>query len=135
VATNGSSLRRPTTPWSRRSVAAPPPRDDPDGATLRGDAQAAAPARKQQPRLVFFFSPTSGASRRVEGFLAQVLQWRGNHAIFRLVPIDADRRPDLVERLQVTDVPALLVRSEGKVRGPLTRPAGINQIRDSSRHG
>jgi thioredoxin-like negative regulator of GroEL len=99
-------------------------------ATVRREAQAAAPARTQPPRLLFFFSPTCGASRRVEGFLAQVLQRRGNHSTFRLVPIDADRCPDLVERLQVTDVPALIVLSEGRVQGRVSRPTGVKQIRD-----
>jgi len=83
-----------------------------------------------QPRLLFCFSPTSGASRRVDGFLAQVLQRRANHSTFRLVPIDGDRRPDLLERLHVADLPTLLVVSEGRVRGRLSRPTGINEIRE-----
>jgi thioredoxin-like negative regulator of GroEL len=97
--------------------------------TLRREAATAAPA-PTQPRLLFFFSPTSGPSRRVEGFLAQVLQRRANHTTFQLVPIDADRCPDLVERLQVTEVPALIVLSEGSVQGRLSRPTGAKQIRD-----
>jgi len=78
--------------------------------------------------LLFFFSSTSGASRRVGGFLAQVLQRRGNHSTFRLVRVDADRRLDLVERLHVTDVPTLLVVADGTVRGRVTKPTGCNQI-------
>ena len=81
-----------------------------------------------RPMLLFFFSATSGASRRADGFLAQVLQRRGNHSTFRLVRVDADRRPDLVERLHITDVPTLLVVADGTVRGRVTKPTGCNQI-------
>ncbi len=42
-----------------------------------------------RPRLLFFFSSTSGPSRRAEGFLAQVLQRRANHSSFELVRVDA----------------------------------------------
>jgi thioredoxin-like negative regulator of GroEL len=91
-----------------------------------------AAARKpetQRPQLLFFFSPTSGASRRAEGFLAQVLQRNGNHSTFRLVRIDVDRRPDLIERLRVTELPTLLVVSEGRVRARLAKPTGVRPIR------
>jgi len=91
---------------------------------------APAPAAEAgRPRLLFFFSPTCGASRRVDGYLAQVLQHRANHATFQLVRIDADRHPDLLERLQITDVPTLLVAADGKVRGRLSKPTGCRQIR------
>jgi thioredoxin-like negative regulator of GroEL len=82
-----------------------------------------------EPRLLFFFSPTSGASRRTEGFLAQVLQRNGNHSTFQLIRIDADKRTDLTERLRITDVPTLLVLSDGKVRGRLAKPTGVRSIR------
>ena len=36
-----------------------------------------------KPGLVFFHSQRSGRSRRVEGYLAQVLQRRRNHATFK----------------------------------------------------
>jgi thioredoxin-like negative regulator of GroEL len=81
-----------------------------------------------QPSLLFFFSPTSGASRRADGFLAQVLQHRANHSTFRLVRVDAERRPDLVERLRVNEIPTLLVIDEGSVRARLSKPNGCRQI-------
>jgi thioredoxin-like negative regulator of GroEL len=86
-----------------------------------------APA-ETQPSLLFFFSPTSGASRRVDGFLAQVLQRRANHSTFRLLRIDAEQRPDLLERLRVTEIPTLLVVDEGSVRARLSKPNGCRQI-------
>jgi thioredoxin-like negative regulator of GroEL len=88
---------------------------------------AARPA-SERPSLVFFYSETSGRSRRAEGFLAQVLQRRSNHATFRLVRVDADRRPDLVERFRVSELPTLLVVAERRVRGRLVKPSGCQQI-------
>jgi thioredoxin-like negative regulator of GroEL len=94
------------------------------------EQQATAPEPEtRQPQLLFFFSPTSGASRRVEGFLAQVLQRKRNHSTFRLVRVDADRHRDLSERLRVSDVPTLLVVSDGRVRARLAKPTGIKPIR------
>jgi thioredoxin-like negative regulator of GroEL len=88
----------------------------------------AATAAAGQPSLLFFFSPTSGLCRRVEGFLAQVLQHRANHATFRLLRVDADQRPDLLERLDITELPTLLVIADGSVRGRLAKPTGCAQI-------
>lgn len=81
-----------------------------------------------QPSLLFVFSTTSGASRRVDGFLAQVLQRRGNHSTFRVLRIDADKRPDLLERLQVTELPTLLVLVGGKVHARVAKPTGSRQV-------
>jgi thioredoxin-like negative regulator of GroEL len=83
-----------------------------------------------RPRLLFFFSPTSGPSRRADGFLAQVLQRRGNHSSFQVVRVDTDRRPDLVERLRVTEIPTLLVVAEGRVRERIVKPSGCAEISD-----
>ena len=89
-----------------------------------------ADAPGELPRLLFFFSPTSGLSRRVDGFLAQVLQRRSNHSTFVVHWIDADQRPDLVERFQVTDLPTLLVISERQVCARLVKPTGCTQVSD-----
>jgi hypothetical protein len=89
-----------------------------------GPAEVAA----NQPRLLFFLSATSGACRRAEGFLAQVLQRRGNHSTFRVLSIDADSRPDLVEKFGIDVVPTLLVVADGRVRARLTEPKGCAQI-------
>jgi thioredoxin-like negative regulator of GroEL len=85
-------------------------------------------AADTRPTLLFFFSPTSGASRRADGFLAQVLQRRGNHSTFRLVRVDADQRPDLVERLQISEVPTLLVVAEGRIGTRISKPSGCIEI-------
>jgi hypothetical protein len=53
------------------------------------EVEAAAGAlRTARPRLLLFHSRVSGRCRRVDAFLAQVLQRRSNHAIFALDPIE-----------------------------------------------
>jgi thioredoxin-like negative regulator of GroEL len=78
--------------------------------------------------LLVLYSGRSGSSRRTDGFLAQVLQRRGNHRTFRLVRVDVDERPDLIERFRVTDLPTLLVVTDRCVRGRLGKPRGCAQI-------
>jgi thioredoxin-like negative regulator of GroEL len=81
-----------------------------------------------QPGLVFFYSPSSGRCRRVEGFLAQVLQRRGNHGTFKLYHVDTEERPDLVERFQVSATPTLAIVSGQRVKGRLEKPATCREI-------
>jgi thioredoxin-like negative regulator of GroEL len=81
-----------------------------------------------KPRLVFFHSSFSGQCRRVEGFLAQVLQRRRNHATFTLYRVAKEERPDLVERFEVEDMPTLVVVEGHKVQGRLARPRGCRDI-------
>jgi thioredoxin-like negative regulator of GroEL len=81
-----------------------------------------------KPRLVFFHSRLCGKSRRVEGFIAQVLQRRHNHGTFVLLPVEAEERPDLLARFNVDEVPSLLVVSDRRVRGRLTRPRSCREI-------
>ena len=82
----------------------------------------------QQPGLVFFYSPVSGSCRRVEGFLAQVLQRRRNHGTFKLYRVDEQERPDLVERFGVATMPTLVVVEDKTVRARLERPRGCREI-------
>ena len=92
---------------------------------------AAAPAGSvgaAQPGLVFFHSSLSGHCRRVEGFLAQVLQRRRNHGTFKLYSVDEDKRPDLVERFGIDTVPTLVVVEGKLVRARLERPRGCREI-------
>ena len=83
-----------------------------------------------KPRLVVFTSSVSGQCRRVEGFLAQVLQRRHNHDTFRLVTVDEEERPDLVERFHVTGVPTLVVVQGRTERARLERPRGCREIEE-----
>jgi thioredoxin-like negative regulator of GroEL len=89
---------------------------------------ARTPATK--PRLIFFTSSVSGQCRRVEGFLAQVLQRRRNHGTFRLLVVDRDERPELVSRFGVTELPTIVVVDENAERGRLERPRGCKEIEE-----
>jgi thioredoxin-like negative regulator of GroEL len=79
-------------------------------------------------RLVFFHSTLSGHCRRVEGFLAQVLQRRRNHATFELVRIAEEERPDLVQHFRIQTVPTLIVVEGKAVAGRLVKPRGCRDI-------
>jgi len=81
-----------------------------------------------RPLLLFFYSSTSGRSRRAEGFLAQVLQRRRNHESFRLRQVDVDAHPDLVERFRVDEVPTLIVVADKRVQARLSVPRGSADI-------
>jgi thioredoxin-like negative regulator of GroEL len=81
-----------------------------------------------QPKLVFFTSSRSGNCRRVEGFLAQVLQRRRNHGTFDLYRVEEDERPDLLERFHVDHLPTLVVVEAKTVRGRLESPRGCREI-------
>jgi thioredoxin-like negative regulator of GroEL len=89
---------------------------------------AASAGFAEQPRLVFFHSPLSGNCRRVEGFLAQVLQRRRNHGTFNVVRISEQERPDLLEHFKVQSLPTLVVVEGHSVRGRLVRPRGCRDI-------
>jgi thioredoxin-like negative regulator of GroEL len=86
--------------------------------------------RATRPRLVVFTSSLSGQCRRVEGYLAQVLQRRHNHETFRLVTVDEEERPDLVARFRVTRVPTLVVLQGRTERARLERPRGCREIEE-----
>jgi thioredoxin-like negative regulator of GroEL len=83
---------------------------------------------QQTPRLVFFHSTQSGHCRRVEGFLAQVLQRRRNHGTFRVVHVAEEERPDLLERFRIQTLPTLVVVEGSAVAGRLERPRGCREI-------
>ncbi len=82
----------------------------------------------KKPGLVFFHSQTSGACRRTEGFLAQVLQRRRNHGTFKLYRVDESARPDLVERFGVERMPTLVVVEGKSVRATLEQPRECREI-------
>ena len=82
----------------------------------------------EKPRLVFFHSPVNGYCRRVEGFLAQVLQRRRNHDTFEVLHVAEEDRPDLLARFAIEEVPTLVVVEGKTVRARLTRPRGCRDI-------
>jgi thioredoxin-like negative regulator of GroEL len=85
-------------------------------------------ARGTRPRLVFFFARNSGRSRRVEGYLSQVLQRRHNHESFELLHVDVEEHAELAERFRIEDVPTIVVVEDKRVRGRLASPRGCREI-------
>jgi thioredoxin-like negative regulator of GroEL len=81
-----------------------------------------------KPKLVFFYSELSGRSRRVEGFLAQVLQRRQNHETFDLVRVSVERHPELAQRFQVTELPTICVVEDRRLRKRIVNPRGCKQL-------
>jgi thioredoxin 1 len=88
----------------------------------------ALPVPEPRPRLVFFYSPQSGRCRRVEGFIAQVLQRRRNHETFDLVRVSVDKRPDLAQKFRIDAVPAICVVEGRKLRKTIVTPRGCRQL-------
>jgi thioredoxin 1 len=77
-----------------------------------------------KPLLLFFWSERSGPARRMESLLAHLA--RKERMRLRVIRIDADTQPDLVERLKVSEVPTLVLvkgkrvvdRLEGRASAP-----------------
>jgi hypothetical protein len=91
-------------------------------------AEAPAAGELEQPQLAYFCSDTSGRCRRVEGFLAQVLQRRGNHETFRLYRVAVEERPDLHEHHRIARLPTIAVIERKKVVGRLEQPRACREI-------
>jgi thioredoxin family protein len=98
--------------------------------TTTPETQQAPAAGAEKPTLCFFYSPRSGPSRRVEAFLAQVLQRRQNHRTFALRRVNCDEHPELAERFQVRALPALVVLESRKIRTRLDGPCGCREIEE-----
>jgi hypothetical protein len=78
--------------------------------------------------LILFTSSREGRSRRVEGFLSQVLQRRRNHDTFAIHNVTSEQRPDLLEKFAISETPTLLVVDGNRVKGRLSQPRGCQQI-------
>jgi thioredoxin-like negative regulator of GroEL len=82
-----------------------------------------------KPQLIFFYSARDGRARRVEGYLAQVLQRRQNHDTFDVRRVDVDSRSDLAARFRINGDPALIVVSDKVVRARIDAPKGCTEIK------
>jgi thioredoxin-like negative regulator of GroEL len=79
---------------------------------------------ENRPLLVFFTSHRSGPARRMESLLAHIARKERDHLDVKKV--DADLRPDLVEKFRVSEVPAValvigkkvVARLEGRSTAP-----------------
>ena len=86
------------------------------------------PETISKPILLFFCSRTSGHGRRVEGFLAPVLQRGRSQATFTIHRIDYELRPDLFLNFGVNQPPALIVLDGKRTRARLEKPRGCVEI-------
>jgi thioredoxin-like negative regulator of GroEL len=91
-------------------------------------AAATAVVQDERPRLIFFYDERSGKSRRAEGFLAHVLQRRGNQKTFRILGVEVGQRPDLADRFRIGTTPTFLVVADKRVQARLESPRGAKAI-------
>jgi thioredoxin-like negative regulator of GroEL len=84
-----------------------------------------------RPRLFYFTSVTSGRCRRVDGFLAQVLQRHGNHRRFRLVRVPIEEHDRIALYFGVSEVPTLIVVEKGRIAARIDSPTGSRAIEAS----
>src|SRR3954467_8497362 len=91
-------------------------------------SNVAATTSGSKPGLVFFHSTTSGKCRRTEGYISQVLQRRRNHETFKYYAVAQEKRPDLVEKFGITQMPTLVVVEDQNVRGRLETTRACKDI-------
>ena len=83
----------------------------------------------QTPLLLFFYEPTSGPSRRLDG-LVSCLYVRERSRL-RLAKVDVSERRDVADRLRVTTVPTLMLVKDSRVVAQLEGRVTGQQIRDT----
>jgi thioredoxin 1 len=67
----------------------------------------------ERPLLVFFTSRRSGPARRMESLLAHIA--RKERSRLRVKKVDVDEQPEVAERFQVAEVPALALIVEKRI--------------------
>jgi thioredoxin-like negative regulator of GroEL len=85
----------------------------------------------QSPLLLLCATPTSGHARRMDGYIAHLLQRGGNHESLRYTMVNVVDRPDLAHRLEVTEVPSVVVIEDGHVvarAGGYQRPRALEAL-------
>jgi thioredoxin-like negative regulator of GroEL len=77
---------------------------------------------------VYFHSSRSGKCRRIEGYIAQVLQHRKNHDTFRYFAVAEEDRPDLLAKFGVEVTPTIVVLERKSIAARLEGPHGSKDI-------
>ena len=90
------------------------------------EASTAQDPRKRKPILLFFTKQTSGPARRMESLIAHVA--RKQRGRLTVVSVDADENADLVERLEVEEIPTLVLVKDRSAVGRLEGRATGGQI-------
>jgi thioredoxin-like negative regulator of GroEL len=83
-------------------------------------------SRDPLPLLVFCSSARSGPSRRMESLVAHIA--RKERDRLRVIQVDVDQHTDLVEKLEVRDVPTLVLVVDRKAVGRLDGRASAPKI-------
>jgi thioredoxin-like negative regulator of GroEL len=77
-----------------------------------------------RPILLFFTNSRSGPARRMESLLAHLA--RKERSRLRVARIDAEEQPEWIERLQITEIPTLVLfkdrRPVGRLEGRVSAP-------------
>jgi thioredoxin-like negative regulator of GroEL len=95
--------------------------------TASGKARpASGKARPKKPILLFFTRTTSGPARRMESLIAWIKVTQRNR--IDVVAVDIDRHQKLARRLQVADVPALVLVAGGRAVGRIDGRATGHEI-------
>ena len=84
--------------------------------------------RSDKPGLVYFHSSRSGKCRRIEGYIAQVLQHRRNHETFKYYAVAEEERPDLLEKFGIELTPTIVVLEDQSISARLESPRGSKDI-------
>jgi thioredoxin 2 len=79
-----------------------------------------------RPLLVFFSSPRSGPSRRMESLVAHIARKERNR--LRVIQVDVMERADLVQKLAVESVPTLVLVVDRKAVARLDGRASAPKI-------
>lgn len=77
---------------------------------------------------MYFYDPRCGRCRRVEGYLASILQNRQNHDTFLLARVSSAERPDLVDHFRVERFPTVVVVEGGKQFARLEEPSAVAEL-------
>jgi len=91
-------------------------------------SKVVAPSAPGRPRLVFFHSRASGRARRIDGYVANVLQRRRNHKTFLLQRVIVEEHPELAARFGVDGAPTLFVIEDNRVCGRIENPRGTHDL-------
>jgi thioredoxin 1 len=78
------------------------------------------------PLLLFFTASRSGPARRMESLLAHLA--RKERSRLRIARIDVDQSSEWVDRLEVTDIPTLVLVKDRRPVGRLEGRASAPQI-------
>ena len=79
---------------------------------------------------MYFHSRVSGRARRIEAYLASVLQRRQNHETFVLQRVIVEDHPDLAAHFQVNGIPTLFVIESKQVKARIENPRGAAELEE-----